>query len=386
MRNWLLVFGLGWLVGCEQNQFVGIGILDPPTGLWYQVEPSGTPGAPSGVVLRWDDPAGRGVDAWNIYGRQVEGGVWHLRGTTSSTSFHDRGQPELQYHVTAVGSGSAESDPSGVVTVDERLALDRPATLSSISLDAAVALVWSDDSYRSDPDGFWHYRVYGTSYDLDRNACGTTWSLEGTTVAPEFRAAALPNGVPRCFAVSGVVIEGFESLWSPIRADTPRPEARNVALTARQVADPTAGFRFWRDANGNGLPERGELGRVGAGSAADRDFVIERDQAGRLLIQPGRAGVTVAVYGSGPIGDLTDIDLAPSTGFSAAAAEARPGCHNRRLPFLALKVDPAIGRHRRGGEVAVQALRNCPGERIGDGDRKGARHPLVPPSAMSSME
>jgi hypothetical protein len=79
---------------------------------------------------------------------------------------------------------------------------DVPASLSSTTLDRAVALSWTDNSYTSDPGNFESYRIYSTSYDLDTNNCGTSWGLEGTTVAPEFVVGALVNGTSRCFAVS----------------------------------------------------------------------------------------------------------------------------------------------------------------------------------------
>ena len=324
MRNSAIVGAVLALAGCQDGLTGANPQLDPPTHLTYQVEPSGTPGHPAGIVLRWDDTDDPAVFGWNVYGRDQEGGTWRHRGSTTSNSFHDEGEPQLQYVVTAYGSLDDEGPASNVVTVDERLALARPKTLTSLSLDGGAALLWSDESYQSDPDGFLYYRVYGSSYDLDQNACGS-WQLEGTTIAPEFRVGLLQNGEPRCFAVSGISIEGFESLWSPIRTDTPRPDARNVALTARQVTDATAGFRFWRDANGDGRADRVELGRIGAGSGPDVDFSVERDASGRLFLTPVRSGTTIVRYGDSPIGDLTDIDVAPETGYSRTPIEAVPG-------------------------------------------------------------
>jgi len=72
---------------------------------------------------------------------------------------------------------------------------DVPAVLSSTTLDGAIALTWTDNAYTSDPGLFQNYRIYSTSYNLDQNACGTSWQLEGTTVAPEFVVGALTNGV-----------------------------------------------------------------------------------------------------------------------------------------------------------------------------------------------
>jgi hypothetical protein len=38
-----------------------------------------------------------------------------------------------------------------------------------------------------------------------------------------------------------------------------------------------------------------------------------------------RAGVQVAAYGTTPVGDLTDIDIAPVGGYASAAVTAAPG-------------------------------------------------------------
>ena len=322
MRYWLACL---LLAGCEPGYLNGIIDLDPPTRLSYTVEPSGKPGDPAGVILRWDNTNNPDVDGWNVYARSATSGPWAFRASTNSNSFHDNGRPELEYYVTASGPGDSESGASNVVHVDERLALARPNTLTSVTLNGAIALIWSDNSYQGSPQGFSYYRVYGASYDQNGNRCGTAWDLEGTTVAPEFRVAALPNGVPRCFAVSAISVEGFESLWSPTQSDTPRPDARNVVLTTRQSADATAGLRFWRDTNNNAKADPGELGRVGPGSAADVDFSVERDGAGRIYLTPVRTGTTIALYGNRPIGDLTEIDYAPTTGYARAGLEAVPG-------------------------------------------------------------
>src|SRR5690349_24927399 len=95
---------------------------------------------------------------------------------------------------------------------------DVPATLSSTSLDGAIALTWTDNSYTSDPGNFQNYRVYSTSYDLDQNRCGSSWQLEGTTVSPEFVVGALTNGAPRCFGVSAGSGGGFERDRSRLRS------------------------------------------------------------------------------------------------------------------------------------------------------------------------
>lgn len=299
-------------------------LLEAPTNLTYRLEPSGVAGEPLGIVLSWDVPDDPAVQRWNVYSRRSTTAPFDLRATTTSPSFHDRGIPDLDYRVTAVDAGGFESVPSNVVTIDSRLALPVVQALVSTSLDGAVALTWSDDPFEAEPAAFQSYRVYGTSYDLDANRCGATWSLEGTTVAPEFIVSALANGVPRCFAVSSVSVEGYESLWSPLRNDTPRFDARNLVVWARQADPLRSGFRFWLDANGDRLAQRSELGRVVAGASPDADFSVERDVAGNLFLQPQRAGARMTLYQNGPVADLTSIDLAPLGGYGTAALLAQP--------------------------------------------------------------
>jgi hypothetical protein len=200
-----------------------------------------------------------------------------------------------------------------------------PSSLTSTSLDGAVALDWPDNAFEADPSNFSNYVVYSTSYNLDQDQCGSSWNVEGTTVAPEFIVGALTNGIPRCFTVSAVSVGGSESGQSPLRNDTPRPDARNVVIYARQYQNSGSGFRFWEDLNGNGTVENNELGLALAGSDAAADFTVERDGAGNLFLTPARTGTTVALYGSLPVEDLTSIDLAPINGYDAAGLEALPG-------------------------------------------------------------
>jgi hypothetical protein len=313
-------------IACSSTDVViPVGVLPPPTNLSYQIEASGNPDAPSGLLLRWDDTHSPSLSVWHVYSRGATSEPYLLRGSTTSSTFHDNGVPHLQYYVTAEDVSGGESAPSNVVTIDQRLALQNPSSLVSTTLNAAVALTWADNAYTSNPSRFQFYRVYSTSYDLDRNLCGVDWSLEGTTVAPEFVAGALTNGVPRCFGVSAISVEGYESLWSPLRNDTPRPDSRNVVLYARQVQDATSGFRFWRDLNGDGLAQSGELGLVGSGSASDIDFSVERDATGNLFLTPVRAGTGIEPYVNGPVADLTSIDIAPNITYSRAPIQALPG-------------------------------------------------------------
>jgi hypothetical protein len=209
---------------------------------------------------------------------------------------------------------------------------DVPATLSSTSLDGAIALTWSDNSYTSDPANFQNYRVFSTSYDLDTDVCGS-YRLEGTTVAPEFIVGALANGAPRCFVVSAVSVGGAESGRSPVRSDTPRPDARNVVLYPVNLRADSNGFRFWDD-DGDGQVEDGELGRIRPGAATDIDFFVDRDGTGALFLNPVRAGTGVELYDNIPVEDLTSVDVAPCppgptpgqcAPFTSSPIEAAPG-------------------------------------------------------------
>jgi hypothetical protein len=208
---------------------------------------------------------------------------------------------------------------------------DVPTALSSTSLNGAVALTWSDNAYSADPANFQNYRVFSTTFDLDNNVCGS-FRLEGTTVAPEFIVGALANGDPRCFAVSAVSVSGAESARSPVKSDTPRPDARNVVLYPVQDRADSSGFRFWDD-DGDGQVEDGELGRIRPGGATDIDFFVDRDGTGALFFNPVRAGTGVELYSDVPVGDLTSVDVAPCLGstpgqctsYLTSSIEASPG-------------------------------------------------------------
>jgi hypothetical protein len=202
---------------------------------------------------------------------------------------------------------------------------DVPAALTSTSLDRAIALFWEDNSFTSDPSNFSNYTVYSTSYDFDEDLCGSTWGVEGTTVAPEFVVGALVNGVPRCFAVSAVSVDGAESARSLIRPDTPRPDSRNLLLFARQVQDSESGFRFWDDLDGDQVADDDELGLVRLGSGSNIDFSVERDGTGAFFFEPVRAGTGVEFYSDVPVEDLTSIDFAASGSYGTTPIEASPG-------------------------------------------------------------
>jgi hypothetical protein len=227
--------------------------------------------------------------------------------------------------------------------------LPAPETLTSISLNGAVHLQWTDNPYQQYPNDFSYYQVYSTSYNLDNNLCGATRSVEGTTVAPTFLVGALANGVPLCFTVTAVSRDGVESAESPLRNDTPRPDGQNVLIfTDDTLAGSQSGFRFWLDANGNGQVDANELGLVGQGGSATVDFYVTRDATGTYLV-PQRAGVTMQPYGSTPIADVTAIDVAPAGGYSRSGFAALP------LWGYVFQMDDGIGFYKYGA-VRVSAV------------------------------
>jgi hypothetical protein len=202
--------------------------------------------------------------------------------------------------------------------------LSAPTVLNSISLNGAVHLDWSDNAYTSDPNDFAYYHVFSTSYNLDQNVCGASWVTEGTTVSPTFLVGALNNGVPKCFEVTAVSLDGIESDGSPLRNDTPRPDARNVIVfTTDTLAGAQSGFRFWLDANGNTQVDVGELGLVGPAASGTNDFTVIRDSTGTYIV-PQLAADSMEVYGNAAIDDLTSIDFAPVGGYTATGFEAVP--------------------------------------------------------------
>ena len=121
---------------------------------------------------------------------------------------------------------------------------------------------------------------------------------------------ALTNGVPRCFAVTAVSIDGFESARSATRGDTPRPDSRNQVLYAAQVQVrqqrvPLLGRQRRRSRSGR------RVGPGPGGTGPDIDFAVDRDGVGALFLTPVRSGTGVEFYSESPVADLTSIDLAP---------------------------------------------------------------------------
>jgi hypothetical protein len=308
------------IAGCSSTDITGdTSGLTPPANLTYQLAPSGDPTTPESIMLRWDPVDDSRITNYVVYSRGSSSQEWSRRAETTSASFNDLGIPDFQYQVASQAADGSESAPSNTITVDASNTLIAPGTLSSISLNQAVWLNWPADSRLDAPDLFDYYRVYSTPYDLDQNLCDADWVLEGTTVSEDFLASGLPNGAPRCFAVSAVSFDGHESDWTVPRSDTPRPDARNFLLFASQEDVATSGFSFY-------VPSSGELGVVLSGNRTDIDFRVDRQSDGSMWLVPVRTGTVLALYSVDPLTDLTSIDIAPPDDeFSAGAIEAVPG-------------------------------------------------------------
>jgi hypothetical protein len=305
------------LAGCDLSGLTSIVAPDAPTNLTYQLIPSGDPNAPLGVLLTWDIPSSGRVIAFNVYGR-VTGGDWQLRATTTSPTFHDAGTPDAQYYVASRDENGNELANSNTLTIDMQARLPAPQNLSSISLNTAIQLTWNPNAVNASPSTFDHYLVYSTAYDTSRGVCTANWVEEGSTVSDGFLVGNLTNGTTRCFSVSAVTHDGHESVWSGARIDTPRYDARNAFAYARQTRPDSAGFLFLDETNK-------KIGTVAPATRADLDFTIERHADGTLWFAPGRAGVTLGLYSSTPVPDLTSVDRAPSSGLSSVTIQAVPG-------------------------------------------------------------
>lgn len=303
------------LAACDITDATGI---DPnaPTNLSYQLIPSGDPNVPFGVLLSWDPPSSGRAIAFDVFGRVSSNDDWQLRATTTSPSFHDL-YTELQYYVVANDEDGNPLGETQVITIDMRSELPAPAGLHSISLNGAIHLAWSNNAIEANRSAFDYYRVYSGVYDAGHSAC-LSWNLEGSTVSDAFLAANLTNGVTRCFAVSAVSRDGHESAWSAATHDTPRYDARNVLVYARDTRPDSSGFLFFDESAHT-------YGVVTSASRTGLDFTIERHGDGTLWISPARSDVLMATYGTAPVPELTSIDAAAPSALTSVTIEAVPG-------------------------------------------------------------
>lgn len=308
----VLALAVAASAACDVNTAVPVN-PDAPSALTYVLEPSGDPNAPLGVLLSWTPPSSGYATSYDVYGRNTTNGQWLHRGTTTSPTFHDAGDPQLQYYVQARdynGNPMGSSDP---VTISAT----RPATplgLTSISLNHAVQLVWQGNAVNADFD---HYRVYSATYNTTQSACNQDWAVEGTTVSDAFLSANLQNGVRLCYAVSAISVDGHESVWSAFWDDTPRPDGRNVLVWNSTAKVDSAGFIF-RD------PSTQQFAVVTSGTRTDLAFNVSTS-AGSLWLNPVGTNVTARAYSATAVTDLTAVDAAPATGYASTPLEAKPG-------------------------------------------------------------
>lgn len=65
--------------------------IEAPANLVYRLEPSGDPALPAGLVLEWDAVSNPDLEVYNVYSRPSQDADYALRGSTTSTTFHDGG-------------------------------------------------------------------------------------------------------------------------------------------------------------------------------------------------------------------------------------------------------------------------------------------------------
>jgi len=313
--------------------------IDPaaPTNLSFQLTPSGDPNLPLGILLTWVPPSNGRAATFDIYGQSNSTG-WIRRATTTSPSFHDAGVPQSQYYVAAIDGQGAEMGRSAIVTVNLADRLPAPLGLSSITLNGAIHLGWSDNALVAGST-FDHYRVYSSGFSSAQATCVLPWYVEGSTVSDAFLVGNLTNGTTRCFAVSAVSVDGHESIWSDVRLDTPRLDARNVLVYVAEARTDSAAFVF------NDQTAK-TYGIVGPTTRSDADFTARRLSDGTVWLIPARGGSTVRTYATTTLPDLTSIDRAPLSGYQATSIQALPG-----MGYV-FRLDEADGTHY--GAIRVQ--------------------------------
>jgi hypothetical protein len=198
-----------------------------PVGLVYQLNFGEQIGLDSivepGVLLSWLPPSPDStVQDFVVYGSDsTDSAGFVRRAVTTSVSFHDAGQPQLQYYVTSQDVNAVESAPSNLVFVDAGDTVETPSNLTGTALDSAALLQWPDNSITGpNASHFDFYRVYSDS--VSGSTCvATSTALEGQTVSNGFVITGVPNDVPRCYFVTAVTKSGHESQGSPAVIITP---------------------------------------------------------------------------------------------------------------------------------------------------------------------
>jgi hypothetical protein len=316
MRKLALLLLVG-LAACNIDG--GTAPIDPdaPRNLSFQLTPSGDPNVPLGILLTWDAPSNGRAAVFDVYGRS-SGTGWIRRATTTSTTFADAGIPQSQYYVVAFDDQGAEMGQSETILVDLAVRLPAPLGLTSTTLSNAIHLQWDDNAVQSTIAPFDHYRVYSSAYSSATGVCTAPWYFEGSTVSDGFLVGNLANGQTRCFAVSAISADGHESVWSSARLDTPRSDAKSVVVYVAESKPDSAAFLF-----NDETPKI--LGVVAPTSRTDADFTLSRHADGTVWITPARVGSTMRLYQSTTVADLSVIDRAPLSGYTAAPIQVTPG-------------------------------------------------------------
>src|SRR3989442_13368740 len=116
-------------VGCQTNTTTNVGPPPPaPQHLTYQLEQSGDPISPAGILLSWDDVQDSSLAYYNVYSSASLSGSFGLRGVTTSNTFHDNGVPHLRYFVTAVDLKGLESVATHSGTVSRPPQITAPSS------------------------------------------------------------------------------------------------------------------------------------------------------------------------------------------------------------------------------------------------------------------
>ena len=139
--------------------------------------------------------------------------------------------------------------------------------------------------------------------------------------------------------------DGHESDWSESRLDTPRADARNAFVYAESHAEATVPVFVFLD---DGTKKLGVVGSSTAAPILD-SFSNRASPDGSLWFVPARTGVTMSLYSTQPVGDLTSIDRAPA---SRAWAVSR----SRQVPGFAyvFRTVKSDGVHFAGIRVAFR--------------------------------
>jgi hypothetical protein len=245
MRTRLSIGALGLLaalaIGCSN----GVNNLSPstttvgnPDSLRYVLLP-GSPGVPSGVLLKWSPATDPTVTNYVVYAA-ITGGGWGVVAYTGETSYFVPGTPANQYYVASENSNGSISSGTSPITVNTQQVLPAPDGLTATAIDSGVKLTWSADARLSDPSKFAYYRVYsepavvtGGTASCPTGAAG--FGVEGSTVSEGYVVTGLANGSTWCFGVTTVATLGQESSLTPWVTASPDASGGSFDFTSSLI-------------------------------------------------------------------------------------------------------------------------------------------------------